>query len=128
MLQRCGNANNPIHVHYGGRGIKVCQRWLDSFEAFYADMGTRPTPDHSIERRDVNGDYEPGNCYWATWTVQHNNRTNNVRYDYKGKSWTESELARTAGISTQLLKYRLGKGMSLEEALKPARPQRKKLT
>ena len=63
MKSRRLNANNSVYLHYGGRGITICDRWLNSFEAFYADMGPRPGPDYSIERRDVNGNYEPGNCH-----------------------------------------------------------------
>lgn len=64
MMQRCTNPNNPSHATYGARGVVVCDRWL-SFESFIADMGSRPTPRHTIERRDVDGPYSKGNCYWT---------------------------------------------------------------
>jgi hypothetical protein len=74
MLQRCGNKNNGAWEEYGGRGIKVCERWW-KFENFYADMGP-PSEGLTLDRIDVNGDYEPMNCRWADWYVQAANRRN----------------------------------------------------
>lgn len=74
MLFRCSPADKANYYTYYGRGIRICQRWLDSFDAFYEDMGPRPGPKYSIDRIDCDGDYEKSNCRWATPEVQQANR------------------------------------------------------
>ena len=83
MKQRCYNPKNENFKNYGGRGITVCESWRNSFEAFYADMGKCPKG-YSIERMDVNGNYEPANCYWASLLTQANNKRRTVIVEYNG--------------------------------------------
>lgn len=78
MRQRCNYPKHNRWQHYGGRGIRVCGRWMNSFENFLFDMGRKPTPEHSIDRIDVNGNYELENCRWATTIQQRSNRSDSV--------------------------------------------------
>jgi|SRR6478752_562102 len=94
MKSRCYNPNVERYPNYGGRGVIVCERWLNSFENFYADMGPRPTASHSIDRfPDVNGNYEPSNCRWATTTEQSRNTTQNNWLEYNGERLILSDWA-----------------------------------
>jgi hypothetical protein len=117
MKQRCGMTQGREYVYYGCRGITVCERWRESFEAFFADMGPRPSPKHSIDRIDNNGNYEPGNVRWATWAQQQNNRRSNIRVTIDDESMTLAQAAHKFGISPQALHYRLSIGMPVSMAL-----------
>jgi hypothetical protein len=77
--QRCFNAGHPRYPDWGGRGIRMCEAWTNSFEAFFADMGRRPSEKHSLDRIDVNGHYEPGNCRWADAATQRANRRDSAK-------------------------------------------------
>lgn len=81
MKQRCNNPNHPHYEKYGGRGIKICDKWNNDFIEFYKDLGLKPDNDYSLDRIDVNGNYEPGNCRWASKNIQTYNRRK-----LKGKS------------------------------------------
>jgi hypothetical protein len=81
IIARCKNPKHISFRYYGGRGIEVCERWQNSFEAFFHDVGPRPSNKHSIDRIDVNGNYEPGNVRWATSSEQARNRRKNRRLD-----------------------------------------------
>ena len=125
MLDRCYRPGNVGFVHYGGRGIVVCDRWRASFSAFLADMGRRPGPLHSLDRVNVNGDYEPSNCRWADLRTQHNNRRDNVFVDYDGERMTVAMAADRSGLPAGLLYQRLRRGFSVDRLFEPMRPYRR---
>ena len=84
MRGRCCNPKDKRFVYYGGRGVTVCERWK-SFECFLEDMGKKPSSGHTLDRKNVNGNYCPENCRWATWLEQQNNRGNNMIVEYNGR-------------------------------------------
>ena len=106
IKQSCYNINNHKYKNYGGRGIKVCDRWLDSFENFLEDMGERPEG-MTLDRIDNNGDYEPSNCRWATIIEQNNNKRNNHYITYNNKTLTIAEWSRVFNISKNVIYARL---------------------
>lgn len=120
MKARCLNPKSQGYKLYGGRGIKVCDRWLNSYEAFLADMGEVPLG-RSIERDDVNGNYEPNNCRWATTLEQMNNRRSNVIVEFNGRRQNISQWAREMRVSRALIGNRLRAGWPVEKALTQAR-------
>ncbi len=116
MIQRCSNPDRQQFANYGGRGIRVCARWAHSFEAFLADMGPRPSLKHTLDRINNDGDYEPGNCRWATPQEQANNKRSSRLLTMNGETLSMMEWARRFGISYWTLRWRLDKGISLEQA------------
>lgn len=101
---RCYNPADSRFSHYGGRGIRVCDRWLNSFENFVGDMGERP-PGLTLERNDVNGDYEPDNCRWATRQEQSDNRRRTIWVEHAGSRLTLKSYAAARGIDYKALHY-----------------------
>ncbi len=117
MIHRCEVETDKDYPHYGGRGIRVCDRWHD-FAHFAADMGPRPTPRHSIDRIDVDGMYCPENCRWATFKEQMANRTNSSYLTHNGVRRTISDWALVTGIPRTTLYDRIYvQGWTEEEAL-----------
>lgn len=98
---RCYNSNNPAYKNYGGRGIKVCDRWLNSFENFIADMGNRPTKKHSIDRIDNDKGYSPDNCRWATDIQQNRNTRKNRWIEYGDKRMILTDWAKYLNTSVK---------------------------
>ena len=115
MRNRCIYPTVINYKHYGGRGIKVCEAWT-KFENFLADMGVRPVG-HTLDRRDVNGDYEPSNCEWVLKRKQELNKRNIVFLEYDEKRLCLSEWSRKLGIDRRLLTDRLKLGWSVERTL-----------
>lgn len=118
MIDRCENKNYHNYEKYGGRGITVCKEWRHSFDRFYADMGPRPSKDHSLDRINNDGNYEPGNCRWATRIEQLSNRSVTMFAEVDGAMVPVSELARQAGMKYETLAMRLKLGWSIEDAMK----------
>lgn len=117
MKDRCLNPKNTSYVNYGGRGIAICARWQDSFIAFYEDMGPRPDPTYTIERRENNGDYSPENCLWDTLTAQARNKRTSRSLTFNDMTQSLIEWAKDIGMNYHTLYDRLRNGKSIEEAL-----------
>lgn len=126
MKDRCYLKTHKAFHNYGGRGITVCERWMYSFNNFLEDMGPRPSDKHSLDRIDVNGNYDPTNCRWADFDVQSNNKRTSRYLTFNGKTQTCSQWAREIGIGTDTLHRRLDVyKMPIERALSPDDQNRK---
>jgi hypothetical protein len=118
MIQRCSNPKATRYDRYGGRGIRVCERWGNSFDAFFADVGPRPSAWHSIDRYPNNdGNYEPDNVRWATAAEQQQNQSANRMVHIGGFDLCIAEAARLLGINVATVRTRIHNGQSPEEAL-----------
>lgn len=121
IKQRCLNPNNSRWMSYGGAGITICDRWRDSFDAFYEDMGDRPSRDHSIDRIDNGKGYSPDNCRWATRSEQQINsgKKGQIYVQIGGRKMTVRQIADAAGIGRGAVLLRLSKGLTGEALLAP---------
>lgn len=116
MKRRCLGINTKSYGDYGGRGIKVCDRWLESFDNFVADMGTRPDG-LTLDRIDVNGNYCPENCRWVDRKTQNINRRSTVFYNDDDEILSQRDLCKKYNINESTFKSRIYKGWSVEDAL-----------
>lgn len=118
MIDRCYNSNNTNYKNYGGRGIQICDEWKDDAGKFCEwALANGYAKDLTLDRIDVNGNYEPGNCRWATRKEQANNKRNNHFLSCNGEIKTITEWERITGISKQTIYKRLKRGWSVERAL-----------
>jgi hypothetical protein len=117
MRARCLNPKNKRYAQYGGRGITICNSWLDGFPAFLGDMGRRPSPRHSLDRKDNNKGYSKDNCKWSTPHEQMTNRTVTRYVETSEGRIPLATLAKKHGIPANTLRFRILKGWSLEDAL-----------
>ena len=119
MKSRCNTPSHPEYHNYGARGIKVCEQWMSGFENFLSDMGKKP-PGLSLDRYPNNdGNYEPGNCRWATSEQQCNNLRKNRRIEFQGECLTVAQWARKTGIVEQTIRCRLRAGDDPATVLSP---------
>lgn len=129
MKARCANPKVNGYARYGGRGVSVCERWLHSFDNFLEDVGRKPTPEHSLDRKNNDGNYEPGNCRWATRIEQANNGRRSRFLTLNGVTMTVSRWATSAGLKPCVLLGRIRRGWSAERALVKAQgPSRRRKT
>ena len=119
MKQRTGNPNSKDYPEYGGRGITMYPPWVASYEAFFAYIGRRPSPKHSMDRIDNGGNYEPGNVRWASPIEQARNKRNNKVLSAFGRTQTVTEWANELGIHWGTIAFRLKSGRTVEQALVP---------
>lgn len=117
VKKRVTTGNSLNRKYYLEKGITMCDRWFNSFEAFIDDMGEAPSNEHQIDRIDPNGNYEPANCRWVTRIEQMNNTTNNRWYTINGRTLTQEQWGREVGINGSIISKRIRRGWSTEKAL-----------
>lgn len=116
--QRCTNPHNHNYKNYGARGITMCKEWLESFSTFVQDMGERPSVEYTLDRIDVNGDYEPNNCRWATHKQQSNNRRDNVIIYVDGVYLTVAQFTQKYKLNRSNVDYELRRNLPPNEIVK----------
>lgn len=120
MKKRCNNANDEAYHNYGGRGIRVCLVWSDSFLEFYNWANINGYQKGlTLDREDVNGDYCPENCRWVTWDTQQNNRRDNITVFYGGSKYTVKQLSEMTGLKEATVRQRIRAGWGESELLQP---------
>jgi hypothetical protein len=118
MIERCTNIKHKSYKDYGGRGIKVCDRWLKCFENFYEDMGNKPSKKHSIDRYPNNdGNYEPGNVRWATCKQQSDNKRNSLYFEYDNEILHIDECMKKFNLTREIIHNRMKLGWKTEKIL-----------
>jgi hypothetical protein len=117
MKARCLNPSTKVYKNYGGRGIGICFTWFDSFAAFIADMGPRPSAQHSLDRINNDGDYTASNCRWATRAEQGRNRRTNKILTHNGESLCLTDWAKRIGLNASTLFKRIEAGWTVERAI-----------
>jgi hypothetical protein len=118
MIRRCEALTGVNYKYYGGRGIEVCTKWRESFDAFMADMGPCPSSKHSLDRYpNQDGNYEPGNVRWATAKQQGNNNRRNHMLTFRGRTQNITQWAEELGWTNHCLSYRVSQGWTVEDTL-----------
>ena len=118
MKKRCYNPKSAMYSRYGARGITVCEEWLNDFNAFYEWAISNGHKDNlSIDRIDLNGNYEPSNCRWATKYEQANNKSINHFIEYKGEKMSLAEWSRKLNVNYDFLKHKVARGYTLEQII-----------
>jgi hypothetical protein len=117
MIDRCYNEDRRTYARYGGRGIRVCERWRHSFQNFLDDIGERPSRRHTVNRIDNDGHYEPGNVRWSLPAEQSKNTSRNRTFEWKGETLTLTDLATRVGINQKTIIGRLNNGWPIADAL-----------
>lgn len=125
MKNRCYNSNDPDYHSYGGRGIKICDEWLHSFERFFSDMGNPPSKSHSIDRINNSGNYSFDNCRWATSKEQSRNTRRNILLTLNGRTMCMRDWELELGGKNGFIRKRLKRGWTIQETLTVSRQKSK---